>query len=427
MSIYSGKNGLAYLAVLLLVVGQLAFGQDSETTDGQENANAQQFGGPSSVAGQQADDARLTESISDFTFGERYFAWKDSLKDDHGFNFTLDYTTVLAGVSQTIDEDDFFAGGVLRFFFNWDLVERDSGNTGSMIFKLEHRHAYTDFPPQAVASQAGYVGLLYPTISDIKTRLTNLYWKHNFKGGDIELIGGFIDTTDWIDLYALASPWTGFSNFGLATGGASIPTPDDATLGVYLNAMLTDTFYISAGFADSNADSTDPFNGFDTFFDDHEFFKTIEFGWVTSRDRFYLDNTHFTFWHVDDREEAGVEGGWGATFSYSHSFDEKWMPFVRAGYAKDGGSLIQKTFSTGIGYHFADDISLLGVGFNWGEPNEGTFGPGLEDQYALELFARLQILKNLQVTPNIHLLINPARNPDVEQTWVFGVRARMYF
>ena len=179
------------------------------------------------------------------------------------------------------------------------------------------------------------------------------------------------------------------------------------------------------GFADGNADSTNPFDGFDTFFNDHEFFKTIELGWVTSRDRFYLDNTHITYWHADERKLAGVESGWGVNFSFEHAFEDKWMPFIRAGYAKDGGTLLQKTFSTGFGYHFSDNISLLGFGFNWGEPNESTFGPGLEDQYAMEVFARLQVMKNLQITPDIQLIINPARNPTVEQSWVFGLRARI--
>lgn len=415
------------LATLLVSAGQSGIAQEEQTPDEEAVSTSQQFGGPNSVAGQLADDARLSESISGVSIGDRYFEWKDQIKDEHGLNFTFDYTTVLSSASQTIGVEDFFAGGALRFFGTWDLVGRDSGNAGSFIFKIEHRHKYTDLPPQATASQIGYAGLMFPTISDIKTRLTNLYWKQNLMDGRVEVIAGFIDTTDWLDLYALASPWTGFSNFAMATGGASIPTPDDATIGAYVNAMLTDNFYVITGLADSNADSTDPFKGFDTFFSDHELFKSIEFGWVTSRDRFYLDNTHITFWHVDERKAAGVLSGWGTSFSYSQSISEKWMPFVRAGYAEDGGSLLQKTFTAGIGYHFSDDISLLGFGFNWSEPNEGTFGPGLEDQYALELFARLQLMKNLQVTPNVHLVIDPPLNPTVEQSWVFAVRARMYF
>jgi porin len=200
--------------------------------------------------------------------------------------------------------------------------------------------------------------------------------------------------------------------------------PDDAAIGVFVNAMITDNFYIIAGMADANADSTDPFNGFDTFFNDNEYFKTIELGWTTSQDRFYIDNTHLTLWHMDSRMMAGLPSGWGANFSFAHSFDDKWLPFFRAGYADGGGTLLQKSVSAGIGYHLEDDISLLGLGFHWGQPNEDTFGPGLDDQYAMELFARFQVTQNIQVTPDIQLIINPALNPTDDHSWVFGLRAR---
>ena len=236
-----------------------------------------------------------------------------------------------------------------------------------------------------------------------------------------------IDTTDLVDVYALASPWVSFSNFAFATGSATIPVPDDATLGAYLSAMLTDNVYIIAGFADSNADSTDPFNGFDTFFNKHEFFKTIELGFVTSRDRFYMDNTHITLWHADERKEAGVNDGWGASFSYSHSFDEKWMPFLRGGYAEDGGSLLQKSLSTGFAYHWGENNSLVGLGFNWGEPNEDTLGSGLDDQTSIELFSRLQVTKNFQLTPDIQYIKNPALNPKAYDSCVFALRGRIIF
>ena len=99
------------------------------------------------------------------------------------------------------------------------------------------------------------------------------------------------------------------------------------------------------------------------------------------------------------------------TSSFAHAFDDKWMPFLLAGYADDGGSLLQKTISTGLGYHLEDDISLLGFGFNWGHVNEDTFGSGLDDQYSFELFGRLQLTQKIQVTPDIQWIINPALNP----------------
>ena len=101
------------------------------------------------------------------------------------------------------------------------------------------------------------------------------------------------------------------------------------------------------------------------------------------------------------------------------------MPFVRAGYADDGGSLLQRTVSTGLGYHLKDDVSLLGFGLNWGQPNEDTFGSGLDDQYTIEIFCRLQVTQNIQITPDIQYMINPALDPDEDNSWVFGLRARI--
>ena len=414
------------IALGLLLSIQSTMVQAGQTPENDRSTVMQQFGGPGSVPGQLAEDARLKESLTDVSLPQNYTDWKENLRKEHGLSFTLDYTVGFVGATNTLYDDDSFSGGAARLYGSWELVGRESGNTGTFIFKAEHRHRYSDIPPNGTASQIGLAGVTYPTLSNIEDRLTNLYWKQNLNQNRLEIIAGMIDTTDWVDLYALASPWTGFSNFVFATGGASIPVPDDAALGAYVNAMLTDNLYIIGGFADSNADSTDPFEGFDTF-GDHEFFKTIELGWVTSPDRFYFDNTHVTYWHADERETAGVSSGWGVNFSFAHAFNDKWMPFVRAGYADDGGSLLQKTVSAGLGYHWGTNNSLLGLGFNWGQPNEDTFGPDLDDQYTTELFCRLQVMKNLQITPDIQYIKNPALNPVDDDSWVFGVRARLYF
>jgi len=409
-----------------MLTGQVGMVSTLLGAENDEAPTTQQFGGPNSVQGQLADDARLTESLTGRTPLEGYFDWKDGLYEIHGFNYSFDYTAGITDATNTIGTEDTFSGGAVRFFGTWDLVGRETGNTGSFVFKIEHRHKYSDIPPNGTASQIGYAGLMYPTLSDIGARATNLYWKQNLNQGRLEIIAGMIDVTDWVDLYPLASPWTGFSNFAFATGGASIPTPDDATLGAYINAMLTDNLYIIGGFADSNADSTDPFEGFDTF-SDHEFFKTLELGLVTSRDRFYFNNTHITYWHADERVEAGVPDGWGVNLSYANSYDDKWLPFIRAGYAEDGGSILQKTVSAGVGYHFGEKNSLLGLGVNWGEPNETTYGPGLKDQYAVEFFSRLQVMRNLQVTPDIQYIKDPANNPTKDHSWILGLRARLIF
>jgi porin len=105
------------------------------------------------------------------------------------------------------------------------------------------------------------------------------------------------------------------------------------------------------------------------------------------------------------------------------------MPFIRAGYAKDGNSLLERSVSTGFAYQpdpiGGDAGNLLGFGANWGAPNEAVFGAGLDDQYALELFYRLQVTKEIAITPDIQFVMNPALNPGEDNLWVFGLRVRL--
>jgi porin len=201
--------------------------------------------------------------------------------------------------------------------------------------------------------------------------------------------------------------------------------PGDALLGLVAAGYLTDNIYAIAGFGDSNSDPTDPFNGFDTFFDQSEFFKTIELGWTTSKDRFYFDNVHLTYWHNDERVEAMVPKGWGLNFSATTYLNDKWLPFLRGGYTEDGGSLLQKSVSAGFGYQPVPQRDLIGFAANWGQPNETTYATGLPDQVTFELFYRFQLSTRLALTPDIQYLIDPAVNPESSSIWVFGMRARL--
>jgi porin len=38
------------------------------------------------------------------------------------------------------------------------------------------------------------------------------------------------------------------------------------------------------------------------------------------------------------------------------------------------------------------------------QPNEAVFGSGLDDQYAIKAFYRLQVTKELTITPDVQLL-----------------------
>ena len=392
------------MAVSLFLIGSLAAAQETEIT------TSPAFGGPNSVGAQLEDDY---ESWDD---------WKKSLKDGHGFGFAVDYTGVFLSANETFDTDT-ASGGILRAFGDWSFTEN-----GGLVWKFEHRHKYGSLSPfEFSLGSLGYVGLQEPPFNDGGLRTQNLYWRQGFGGGRSTLIAGVLDVTDYVDAFALASPWLHFMNFAFSTGSAAIGLPNDAAVGVAYGTMLTDNLYLIAGITDTNGDPSDPLQGFDNFFSDNEYFTSVEIGWTASHQRIILDNAHITLWHKDEQTEANVSGGWGAAFSFSKYLNDNFMPFVRGGFTEDAGSLLESSISAGIGYNTEAFSGLLGAAVNWGSPNEDTFGPDLDDQFALEVFYRAAAGKRVALTVDAQYIKDPAINPFESSIWMFNLRGRMAF
>ena len=401
--------------------------QNEEFRSGFENVP--QFGGSNSVGTTlRKDNAVKEETVFRFEGIQRglkpYFDWKGRIKEQHGLAFGSDYTVLYQAANKSPGEDD-AASGILRLFGTWTALGRGTGNTGSLVYKIENRHKLgTNIVPQDLGFEVGYAGLTAAPFSDIRWALTNLNWQQKFKAGRVSFIAGVVDATDYVDIYGLTNPWTQFSNLAFLTD-PTIPVPNQG-LGAVVGAMATANVYVVVGLADANGDPTDPGNAFESFFNDNEYFKHVEVGWTSSQKRIWFNNIHLTAWQSDERARAAVPEGSGWAFSFAHFINEKWMPFVRAGASDGGGSALwERSLSTGFGYYMKKRSDLLGLGLNWSRPSGKTFTPGLRDQYTAEFFYRIQLSQNFAITPDVQLLIDPALNPAEDQIWIIGVRARL--
>ena len=409
---------IIFSVLAILSIAAPAVAEDSNT--------GAAFGSPDSVGNLIADDAKSIPALVQERLLDPWFEWKGSLQERHGLSFGVDYSALYLGSDNSLGEDN-ASGGMVRFFGSWDLVGRGTKNTGAFVWKIEHRHRYGQVSPNGFGlGELGYVGFIGAPWSNQGTRLTNFYWRQRFNDGRATVIAGYLDATDYTDTFVGGSPWTGFTNLAFSTGSASMFLPNDATLGIAAAGMLTENLYLIGGITNAYADPTDPFyHSFDRFFSDSEHFVTLEAGWTSSQERIYQDNTHLTFWHVDDSLQAGAIEGWGLAFSHVRHIDDHWMPFVRGGYAEDGGSLLQKSLSLGVMYQKNPGADLFGLGLNWGEPNESSFGSGLDDQYTVEAFYRIPITQQVALTPGIQYIKNPALNPRDDSIFMFGLRARI--
>jgi porin len=301
--------------------------------------------------------------------------WKNQVAEETGFHWSLDYTALFTGVSESPGEDS-AGSGMVRFYGFWDIVNRGGPNKGSLNFKVENRHSYTDIPPSSLGFQAGYLGLIGAPFSDQGGRLTNLEWKQYFANGDWVFVGGFLYVLGYVDVYAISSPWTGFTNFMFSTGSGAMDIPND-------------------GFADANSDPTDPFND---VWKGNDFFKWVEIGYSPKgQASFFSQKAHFTYWQVDERADSTPKG-WGLNASWHTTI--------------------------GVSYQHIPRRGVIGLGFNWGRPNETSYGD-LDNQYTTELFWRFQVTTELAITPTIQYIKDPALDPDADSLWAFGLRVRV--
>ncbi len=382
------------------------------------------FGSPDTVDNTIKENQRQKQS------------WRDDLAKQKNLTFGLDYQVLaLHANNPQSGGDNNASSGVARFYGSWDLIGIDSNNTGGFVWKIEHRHAYSDLSPKEfsfIGNGVGYAGMIGPAYSDQGTRLTNLYWKQKLNDGKTSFMVGFLDTTDYVDVYALASPWTGFSNLAFSTGGGAIGLPDDGILGIAAGHMLNENLYVVAGLADGKGDSSEPMEGFDTLFNDHRLFSSFELGWTSSQEQIYTDNIHVTFWNLDGdtrhSNSAKQEGGQGVNFSASYFATPMIMPFLRGGISDGDVALYEKSLTAGVGYFgLLSDKNTLGFAVNWSEVNEDlsdAFRVNQSDQITSEIYYHIAVNEFFQITPDLQYIKDPAFS-DESSTWIVGLRARI--
>lgn len=343
-----------------------------------------QFGGPTSVGGQIAEDAVVVPQYRLQSLQDLFKPWyqhKESVYEDCGLQFNIDESMFYQVASESPGEHK-AASGLVRFYGQWELTGRGSRDPGMLVFKGENRHRMgSRITPFDLGFAAGSIVPTGTFFSEFNYGVTNLFWKQYCCDRQLVFAVGKIDITDFIDVYAMINPLTHFINLAFSTN-PTIAVPNQG-LGAAAGAMLTDHIYLQGGFSDANGQPT--LAGFDTFFDDSEYFSYAEIGVTSSQDRIYLDNIHVTLWNTDARQAAGTPQGSGVAFTAQKFVDDKWLPFLRVGYSDGDAALMQTTFSTGIGVQCANR-DVAGIGVSWGQPAQGS----LRKQFSSEAFSTLR-------------------------------------
>ena len=443
------KNRFVLFALLILVLSGSVFAQQNESTEPENATDTESsddpgrqargftaresrtgfttskpvFGGPTSPEGELEEADRVKDPAFRFpsidAAFEPWVAWKKRQNEENGLQLSAHYSTLFQGLSDALPgAEDTASGGVLRGTLQWTPIGRGTPNKGSLNIMLDHRHAFRDLAPAGLAGQAGYIGLTGTFYGDTGFSVVNLNWQQGFNEGRSGVVAGRYDPNDYMNILGYVNPWSIFSNIAINLD-ATVAFPD-VGWGIAGGHWITDQWYVLGGFNDANGAITDDLEFFDG---GAEFFKFGHVGWSPSKAERYFKNIHVMAWHVDEREDAGIDSANGVAIAANWTFDDRWMPFARIGFSRGSSPIYNESYTAGLIRKFMYRSDLIGLSANYGSPPDNS----LRNQTTIESFWRIQFAQNLAITPSLQLLLNPALNPDDDQVWVYGLRIRLTF
>ena len=378
------------------------------------------FAGPNSPQGEIEETDRERDPAFRFPAVDAAFKpwhdWKASANEQHGAQLSAHYSTLFQGLSDSLAGEDKASAGVLRATLRLATTGRESGDEGALNVMVDHRHGFRDVTPADLAGQAGYIGLTGLFYNDIGLALINFNWTQSLNNQRAGIVVGRYDPNDYQNVLGMVNPWTLFSN--LATNlDATVALPD-SSWGIGGGSWLTDNWYVLGGINDANGLGSDDLEFFDG---GAEFYKYFHVGWSPSKGERYFRNVHVLAWHVDEREDAGLESAHGISFAANWTFDDRWMPYARLGFSKGSAPIYNESVTLGFIRKFLYRSDVVGLSVNHGSPPDDS----LRDQTTIEAFWRYQFSQGLAITPSIQLLLDPALNPDEDTVWVWGLRFRL--
>lgn len=377
------------------------------------------FAGPSSVAGQLEEDDRVKEPLFRFPALDGalvpWFDWKGRVRNDYGLELGFDVNILYQKLGDSLTNETAAMGSVLRAFGLWTIVGRGTNNDGSLFFKVEQRNSPgTELAPASLGEQAGYIGITGLNFTDAGLLLGDFNWQQRLNDGRAGLIVGRFDPNDYVNVLGYGNPWSTFSNLSTLVD-TSLALPD-WSWGVGAGTWLNERWYVLGTINDANGSATNL-----KFFDGGgEFIKLVEVGW-SPRDERLFKNVHITAWHVDARDEAGIDSAKGVSVGGNWTWNETWMIFARGGVSNGDAPIYNASTALGVGRLFRTYSDVLGVVTSWGDPPDDA----LDAQTTTEVFYRVTISQNLQLTPSLQWLHKPALNPEQSNVFLFGLRLRL--
>ena len=356
-------------------------------------------------------------------FRSAWLEHMETLDRDIGLRAGVSFTTILQHAAG-LDSPNNAAVGNLDVFARWKLV--DLGFLGQVtaagLFRT--RANFAELNGTELSRRIGLPWSINDSGSAGYTRFNQFWWQQALLQRTLAFKFGRLDQSALFDQNRAASSDDKQFVMQPLVQNQTIAFPSNGA-GVNLRYEPSPRLYATLGFGDANGSpDVKPRAGLDSFAEG-KYFEAAEIGvspevaslWPGARQGTY----RFMGWHSAATDSH--PGGSGFALSFDQEVGDGIVPFLRFGFCPDDvfRSALELSGGGATMKPFGRTSDRAGIAASWSQPVAHTH----RDQFAMELFYRLEVVEGIALTPDVELIAAPATEPGRDFVAVFGLRARL--
>jgi porin len=312
---------------------------------------------------------------------------------------------------------------------HWRLLDDGGWGTGSVGWSfLGSQSIGAGATDETLSGNVGSISGLNANVVPNVAAVDELFWRHEAADRRWALLVGRVDQASHFDANRIAND--GYSQFFAFAfeNNLSIPWSTYGGFGGVLRVDLGGGRYVLASVAAVNNEPRVPWSAAG-----HEGWnQMLEIGTTHTLPGLGRGHVRVTPWHnsIPGADGFGVainldqQLGSGPTCNGPGPSSGQWIGFFRAGVGDPAVTPVRAFASAGVALQgpFGRTQDRMAIGIAWSDASPGA---GARDETLIEAYYRFALSPALSLTPDLQLVVDPALDPDAQDTVVLGLRLHL--
>lgn len=318
------------------------------------------------------------------------------IQENTGISWSASYHAVALG-SFLGDGVPVGASGDLTFRGIWKIGHRWVDNPTELQFRIRSRNQIGDTSASELGPDIGAAWGLVDGFSNSGLEVPDFFFRHHFKNPNLEIRYGQLSIDSQFGGNQLASS----KKFFLNQGFASNPAVAYPRFGAGMTAFLILDNGFSVGIGATTVQGTQTGDQVNLDFGSGDLFSALQFAYDYQGSDSLARRLQLFLWNSDAVQDAHRPSGYGASLTYEKTLSEAGeRGYARFSWSQGGAASLDYLLTAGYARPCGEK-NLGGIAAGIGRSSESD----KDVQAVFEAFYRWHALENVQITPDVQLLV----------------------